>query len=78
MATDPCAQATALRKARDDLISGKSVIEVDTGDTRIRYGKGDLAALDRRIAELDELCAIQTDGKATRRRHAMGVRFRPY
>lgn len=59
----------ALEGARDALISGKSRVEVRVGDEAIRYQPADLAALERRIKDL------QAEARM-RNRRAIGVSFR--
>ena len=55
MALSPSDQArlTALTTARDNLISGKAIAEVDYNGEKRVYAKGDLVRLDREIAGLN-------------------------
>lgn len=75
---DPCEEAEALRAARRDLVMGQAVSEVAFGEDRVRYGRADLAMLDRMIADAEAKCALVLGQTVKRRRYAMGARFRPY
>lgn len=68
---DPCARATALKAARDKIITGGGVAEYDfeAGNgvrRRVRYTAADLARLDGEIAAAENKCLLKS-GKRPRR-----------
>src|SRR4029450_4026036 len=54
--TDPCATLASLRSARLGLLTGKTVTSVTIEGFQIQYSATDLGALERAIAQYDELC----------------------
>ena len=76
---NPCLRAMRLRVALDDLMLGKSVIEVGFGDDRVRYTRADTALIQSELARAEAACRESMGlSAAPRRRYALGVRARPY
>lgn len=66
---DPCALLAALRPARMRLIAGSAVTEVRQSDGRMmKLEKGDLDALGRLVAQLEDECRVKQGLR--RQRHA--------
>lgn len=70
---DPCAAAKKLRGLRIQIVAGGQTEVVRFGDDEVRYGKANIAALDREIERLTAECQSITGG--TRRRYAKRIRF---
>ncbi|MFI3903759.1 hypothetical protein [Ochrobactrum sp. S1502_03] len=70
---DPCTAAKKLRGLRIQIVAGGQTEVVRFGDDEVRYGKANIAALDREIERLTAECQSITGG--TRRRYAKRIRF---
>lgn len=71
LASDPCGRAEALREAKDKIVTGASVEEVEfmAGNgtrRRVKYGSANLASLDREIAQAEAACD-RLNGRRERR-----------
>jgi hypothetical protein len=73
-ADDPCAVASALKRARLKLAAGGGVIVTRFGEDEVRFEPGNLKALDRLIVDYDGQCAIKS-GKPRQRRYAKRLTF---
>ena len=67
--TDPCEVWPVMQSALDRLLVGESVVRARFGDDDVEFGRGSIAALERRIAELKAECVRRTTGRV--RRHAI-------
>lgn len=72
---DPCARATALKAAKDKLITGEGVAEyeADQGNgvrRRVKYSAANMSALESEIREAENACRISQGGKP--KRYALG------
>jgi len=67
--TDPCEVWPVMQSALDRLLVGESVVRARFGDDDVEFGRGSIAALERRIAELKAECVRWTTGRV--RRHAI-------
>lgn len=67
--TDPCEVWPVMQSALDRLLVGESVVSARFGDDDVEFGRGSIAALERRIAELKAECVRRTTGRV--RRHAI-------
>lgn len=74
--TDPCAVWPVMQAALDRLLVGESVVRAKFGDDDVEFGRGSIAALERRIAELKAECVAKTTGRV--RRHAIRGGFTRY
>jgi|WetSurMetagenome_2_1015567.scaffolds.fasta_scaffold434306_2 hypothetical protein len=52
LTTDELARLAALRKAYDDLITGKKVTRVSIGGRLVEYGAGDMARIKQEVDSL--------------------------
>ena len=74
---DPCGRATALRAARDTIITGTGVAEYDAEHgngvrRRVRYTAADLSRLDGEIRAAERACALKNGKRPAR--HAVRSR----
>ncbi|KQI68701.1 hypothetical protein AN189_07295 [Loktanella sp. 3ANDIMAR09] len=67
-----CERLAQLKKARDDIAMGKQVSETRFGEDGVKFGRGDLAELNRLIQEAERECAIEK-GKRPPRRFAVAT-----
>lgn len=73
--SDPCAVWPIMQKALDLLLVGEGVVRARFGEDDVEFGRGSIAALQRRIADLKAEC----DAKSGRvRRHAIRGGFVRY
>jgi len=70
---DPCDAVKKLRGLRIQIAAGGQTEVVRFGDDEVRYGKTNIAALDREIERLTAECQNISGG--TRRRFAKRMRF---
>lgn len=75
-ASDPCALWPVMQAALDRLLVGESVVRAKFGEDDVEFGRGSIAALERRIAVLKAECAGKTSGRV--RRHAIRGGFTRY
>lgn len=68
-ATDPCAVWPVMQSVLDRLLVGESVVRARFGEDDVEFGRINIAALERRIAELKAECVRRTTGRV--RRHAI-------
>jgi hypothetical protein len=73
--SDPCAIWPVMQAALDRLLVGESVVRAKFGSDEVEFGRGSIAALQRRIADLKAECAART-GRV--RRHAIRGGFLRY
>lgn len=74
---DPCEEAAALRNALRDLAVGTSVVRVRFGEDDVTYRTADMGVLRELLADAERRCRA-AQGDKSRRRFAMGARFRSY
>lgn len=73
--SNPCAVWPVMQAALDKLLVGESVVRGKFGDDDVEFGRSNIAALQRRIADLKAECAAKS-GKV--RRHAIRAGFVRY
>lgn len=73
---DPCAVWPIMQAALDRLLVGEAAVSVKFGPDSVEFGRGSVAALERRIADLKAECASKTTGRV--RRHAIRGGFVSY
>lgn len=74
--TDPCAVWPKLEAALNRLVVGENKIRARFGEDEVEFGRGDIAALERRIATLKAECQAKMSGRV--RRHAIRGGFVRY
>lgn len=73
--SDPCTVWPKMQKALDLLLVGEGVVRAHFGDDDVEFSRGNIAALQRRIADLKAECAAKS-GRV--RRHAIRGGFVRY
>mgnify|MGYP001011505833 CR=1 FL=1 len=73
--TDPCAVWPVMQAALDRLLVGETEVRARFGEDEVEFGRGNVAALQRRIADLKAECAAKS-GRV--RRHAIRCGFVRY
>lgn len=73
--SDPCAVWPVMQKALDQLLVGESIVRARFGQDDVEFGRSNITALQRRIADLKAEC-LAKQGKV--RRHAIRGAFVRY
>lgn len=74
--TNPCLVWPKMQEALDRLLVGESFVRARFGEDDVEFGKTNIAALQRRIADLKAECAAKSGGRL--RRHAIRGGFVRY
>ncbi len=74
--SDPCALWPAMQKALDRLLVGEGTVRARFGQDEVEFGRGNIAALQKRIADLKAECLAKSGGRV--RRHAIRGGFVRY
>lgn len=73
--SDPCAVWPKMQEALDRLLVGEGFVRAKFGEDDVEFGRANIAALQRRIADLKAECAAKS-GRV--RRHAIRGGFVRY
>jgi hypothetical protein len=73
--SNPCAVWPVMQAALDHLLVGEGIVRARFGEDDVEFGRSNIAALQRRIADLKAECAARS-GRV--RRHAIRAGFVRY
>lgn len=73
---DPCALLPIYKKALFELETGQAIARGKFGSDDIEFSRADMGRLTRRVAQLENECAIKQGKPRQNRRRAMRAGFR--